>query len=112
MKKFLIITILTLSTTMASAKPADAFPPLIPLAYSGAAALWGFFVPTVSTVSGVSTAIVGTGTRVIVKQGAKKIAKEATNKAATNGANQTVKHSSGQLIDKSGGKYLQGTTRP
>ena len=101
MKKFLIITILTLSTTMASAKPADALPVfLVPIG----SALWSLIVPSVS-ISGASTAIVGTGARIIVKEGAKKVATRA-------GTNQTVKHSSGQLIDKAGGKYLHGTTRP
>ena len=104
MKKILIITILTLSTTMASAKPADALPLfLVPIG----SALWSLVVPTVS-ITGAGAAVVTNGARVIVKQGAKKIA----NKAATKSTNQTVKHSSGQLIDKSGGKYLHGTTRP
>ena len=104
MKKLALITILTLSTTMASAKPADALVWLAPMAYSAGAAIWSLVVPTVS-ITGAGAAVVTNGARVIVKQGVSKAATRA-------GTNQTVKHSSGQVIDKAGGKYLQGTTRP
>ena len=86
MKKFLIITILTLSTTMASAKPADALPFLAVPLYSAGSAVVSWVVPTMS--------FKGIASYFTLRSGVKY-----------------VTHSSGKQIGKKANKYVAGTIR-
>ena len=82
MKKIAIITILTLSTTMASAKPADAW----------------FFIPAIPTVVSwvIPTSISwkAVGSYIGIKQGV-----------------MYVTHSSGKRIGTTGNSYIAGTIK-